>query len=184
MKIKVTGVNTIDRAIRQLKAYQKMLDSKMHELIEKLAQQGIEVADAGYRVAQYDGPADIAVGSVIWESPNTAYVVAYGDKVLFIEFGTGQAYEEHPKGAEMGYVHGTYGKGRGNISRYPKGWVYVGPMGQNPTPYSHHPKSRTTGNILMDKVRTKGNPPARAMYDAGRYMHRLLEETAKEVFSD
>ena len=47
MKIKVTGVNTIDRAIRQLKAYQKMLDSKMHELIEKLAQQGIEVADAG-----------------------------------------------------------------------------------------------------------------------------------------
>lgn len=182
MKITVTGVGTIDRAIRQLKAYQKMLDSKMHELIEKLAEKGIEVADAGFRSAQYDGPADISPGTVIWENEKTAYVVVSGDKVLFIEFGTGQFYEDHPKGPEMGYIHGTYGRGRGNIKRYPKGWIYAGPMGTNPTPYAHHPRSRTTGDIIMDKVRTKGNPPARAMYDAGRRMHDIVVETAKEVF--
>ena len=182
MKISVQGVSDVDRAIRELKAYKKLLNDKMHELIDRLAQEGIQVADAGYRVAQYDGPSDLEVGTVIWESDNSAYITAYGDKILFIEFGTGQAYEEHPLGAQFGFVHGHYGFGRGNINRYPKGWVYVGPMGLNPTPYAHHPRSRTTGNVLTDKVRTKGNPPARAMYDAGRYMHRMVEATAKEVF--
>lgn len=183
MRIEASG---LDAAIKRLERLKNDMDTRMKTMITRLGEEGIQVADARYMVAQYDGPSQVAVQpNVVWVSATEAYITAYGDKILFIEFGSGQAYEDHPR-QDLVLPHGAYGAGRGQIGRYPKGWVYEGPIGHNPTPYAHHPRvvhrDGTFGPPQMNKVRTKGNPPARAMYEAGRKMHELVSEIAKEVY--
>lgn len=183
MRVEAVG---IEKVIKHLEVKKRRMEYDLKRVMELLAQSGIEVARAEYAQAQYDGYGSVQVGDVIWgEGGKECYVVASGEKVLFIEFGTGKAYPDHPR---QGLVlpHGAYGAGRGQISRYPKGWVYVGPMGANPTPYAHHPrvvhKDGSFGEPQMDKVRTLGNPPAMAMYDAGLKMKQDVQRIAKEVF--
>ena len=127
----------------------------------KIAEYGAERARTGFSFASYDGTNDVTVTA----EPTTlgARVRASGQAVLFIEYGAG---------AKMGYGHpdpgpygpGTYpGKGHWND---PNGWIYGG-IGSG--------KSRVP-------LRTWGNPPACAMYNAEQDMYYRAYDIASEVF--
>lgn len=170
MQIKVTG---IDSLINKLKSYAKSIDEKQHRFIEELSRIGIDVAAAEFQTAQYDGYNDVVVGSVPeWVGDNKLFISATGNAVTFIEFGTGVHYvEQHPKANEFGAIRGAYGKGNGLKDT----WGYYGSPGTN----GREVQKKDGSTVVL----THGNPPARAIYDAGKEMRNRIVEIAKGVFA-
>lgn len=163
MKIEV---GNIDKIIKQLETYQKTLPNKVDKLLERLATLGAFRARIDFSNAMYAGDNDV---EITVEKINKGYQIsASGHAVLFIEFGTSIVNPEHPQSAQFGFMHGTYGKGKG---ANPNGWVYVGEQGN-------------AGRPIRDGVyKTMGNPPARAMWNASKDMRNEIEKIAKEIFS-
>ena len=160
IKINPYDKSTVEKAIKDIEAYKKDFTEKLHEFIRKLVEIGVDTAQVGFENAQYDGENDVAVTSS--QSGNRAVVIAYGEAVGFIEFGTGINNPEW-NNEGLGYVppaHGTYGKGHGNR---PKGWFFY-PKGDGPA------------------QRTLGNPPAEAMLRARNEMISRVSQVAREVW--
>lgn len=156
----------VDTVIKQIETYRKLLHNRLERLLERLAMIGATEARVRFSQAMYAGKNDVVI-SVETVSKSCCQIVAEGQAVLFIEFGTGISNPEHPQSAEFGYKHGEYGQGKG---MNPKGWVYVGEQGN-------------AGQTLREGVyRTKGNPPARAMYDSAKEMREEILRIAREVF--
>ena len=147
---------SIDKAIVQVKEYEKQFDAQIQEFVKRLAELGVSVAKVGFQTADYDGDKDVIVK--VEQNGTTAVIVASGETVGFIEFGTGVKFPEWSGSTSTGYTppkHGTYGKGRG---ANPKGW-YFG--------HSQH---------------TYGNMPAEAMLTARDVMVENITRIAREVW--
>lgn len=165
MNISVDATGTI----KGLNAISLVLKSKSQEILKRLVLSGYTIADYAYGDAEYDGTKDISLSMNF--NGNTAELVASGSTVLFVEFGTGIVFtDENPKAAQLGFIRGTYGKGRGsNLS-----WTYVGEPGSN-------------GEIIHEKqdgstvVKTQGNPPANAMYEASKTIRNEMITVVREV---
>lgn len=170
--IKVT-VSGLDAVMKKLDKYNKEFKEKQRIFLEKLADIGIDTADSIFKTAEYDGTKDVVVSKTPeWISENKLRITASGNSVLFIEFGTGVYYsEQHPKAAELGMVRGTYGQGKGSNDK----WFFYGEKGSNGKIVNTSPK----GDVIL----TRGNPPARAMYEAGKDVRSKIQEIAREVFS-
>ena len=171
MKIQVTGA---DRLIKRLEAYKKSIEDKQHELLDELAKIGINTADAKFKTAQYDGDNDVVVNSVpVWISDNQLAISASGQSITFIEFGSGVYYsaQQHPKAHEFGYTIGGYGHHLGLLNS----WRYKGVAGTN--------GEEITEGSHKGEILTHGNPPARAMYDAGKEMRSVMVDIARKVWA-
>ena len=165
MKIKVKlSPAGIEQAKKELLLYKAELNRRMERLVKELAKKGRKVAEDKFSEAKYDGENDVSVSIDV--AGMRATIVASGKAVLFIEFGSGTSFPEHPSGL---FAHGEYGKGRGDAEKYPSGWVYKGQPG-------------TGGQYVRDGVyRTQGNPPAMAMWSAVEELAAQVEETWQEV---
>lgn len=169
MRIKISGV---DGVLRRVKGAESGLNSKVRRFMERLGEIGVETAGVRFSSAQYDGTNDVEVSSE-WVEENKLVVHADGSAVAFIEFGTGVHYTaSHPEAGRFGAVRGSYGYKLGRLDS----WRYRGDPG-------------TDGELITEgphagMVKTHGNPPARAMYDAGKEMRQRISEIAKEVFRD
>lgn len=154
--------NTRD-AIRAIENYQKWIEDKVGELVNRLADVGLQVAKASFQTAKYDGTNDVSV-SVENRGENTVAIVAIGSSTLFIEFGSGYMLGYgHPEAGEHGMGPGTYpGKGHWND---PNGW------------YLPKDVQAETG-----VKKSYGNPPAGAMYGARKEIEIEVERIAREVF--
>ncbi len=151
---------SIDRAIKQLKVYEREFEAKEKEFVKRLAEIGLSVARTGFQLADYDGENDVVV--TMNQSGSRATIVASGETVGFLEFGTGILNPEWSGSTETGYKpppHGTYGKGKG---ANPKGWYFTSGPGA-----SQH---------------TYGNPPAEAMLTAREAMIEQVTKIAREVW--
>lgn len=161
MKIKVNPFDksSIDSAIKQLQEYKKDFLAKEKIFVKRLAEIGVSIASTGFAVADYDGINDVTV-RLEWNG-NKATVIAEGETVGFIEFGTGITNPEWDNSG-MDYTppkHGTYGKGHG---KRPKGWYFTPGLGA----VQH----------------TMGNPPAEAMRTARDVMIEKVTQIAREVW--
>lgn len=158
-------VKNADAVTAALEKHRNELEGKLNRFLERISTLGAYRARIEFTRAMYAGDNDVEVSV---ERTLTGYkVVARGDAVLFIEFGTGVINPEHPQSAEFGFAHGTYGKGKGANE---KGWVYVGQQGN-------------AGRPIRDGVyHTYGNPPAKAMYQAAKDMKTQIQSIAREVF--
>lgn len=151
---------SINAAIKQLQQYETDFKAKETEFIRRLKELGVSVATTGFAMAEYDGVNDVLIAET--QLGNRAAVIAYGETVGFIEFGTGVKYPEWDN-AGMSYTppkHGTYGKGRGKL---PHGWYFK---------QSDGAKAR----------HTYGNPPAEAMLTARNEMIDQITTIAREVW--
>lgn len=173
MKVEING---IDALIKKLEAKRDSLEEKKRLFMERLAQIGFNTAYIGFSNAEYDGTNDVVVTAPEWVNADTIAVKANGSSILFIEFGSGIRFPEHPLSDEFGYQHGTYGKGQG---ANPKGWVYKGDPGTGGMPITDR-----QGKVKDGVYRTFGNPPARAMYEAGKQMRENMLKIAAEVFGN
>ena len=151
---------SIDNAVKLIEQYKKDFKVKEAEFCRRLAEIGVSVAQAGFSTADYDGVNDV---SVRLEKTDTGYrVIASGETVGFIEFGTGIRYPEWD-GSGVEYTpppHGSYGKGQG---KNPWGWWFKGSDGAAPQ-------------------HTYGNPPAEAMLTARNQMIESVTRVAREVW--
>lgn len=152
---------SISAAIKQLEKYEKEFKAKEAEFVRRLKELGVSVATANFAIADYDGVNDVLIAET--QSGNRAMVIAYGETVGFIEFGTGVKFREYSSSG-LEYTppaHGTYGKGRG---KNPHGWYFK----QNEGALARH---------------TYGNPPAEALLTARDTMIARVTRIAREVWS-
>lgn len=150
---------SITKAIKQLEQYKKDFLAKEELFVKRLAEIGLSVASTGFALADYDGINDVQV--TMTQEGSTAVILAQGETVGFIEFGTGIRNPEWDN-TDMEYTppeHGTYGKGQG---ARPHGWYFK----------------------IADGVarHTYGNPPAEAMRTARDVMIEKVTQIAREVW--
>ena len=159
--IRINGISgvTLEDAVNELRRYAEWVERKETELIIRLAERGKVVASVKFAGAKYDGTNDVSVR--VDSTGSVAVIYAEGEAVAFIEFGSGAAEGYgHPQAGELGFGPGTWSdseSGKGHWTD-PDGWYYT-----------HGKKSR-------------GNPPAMAMYDAVQTMTAEITTIAREVF--
>lgn len=147
-------------------------DRKMDVFLRRLTEIGRRKTEELFASAEYDGENDVVVTA---ERTDKGYrIVASGQSVAFIEFGSGVTMPSYPSDAAAQHTRGTFGQGKGAD---PNGWVYVGEQGTGGIPM----RSRS-GEAKPGVYRTKGNPPAAAMYHAVRAMQEAAPGLAREVF--
>lgn len=161
----------IDEAIAELERYEKSLKQKATQIVQRLAERGMETARLRFSNAQYDGSNDVSV-SMENRGEMTRAVIAVGATTLFIEFGTGVRYpDDHPEAAKHGMVRGGYGH---HLGRNPNGWRYKGNPGTN--------GERIQTGRHAGEVRTHGNPANKCMYGSIRELEETFRDTVREVF--
>ena len=151
---------SVSNAINQLAEYERDFAAKEEEFVRRLKEIGVSVATAGFAMADYDGINDVLIAET--QAGTRAAVIAYGETVGFIEFGTGVKFPEW-NGTDAEFTppeHGSYGKGRG---KSPHGWYFK----QNEGAAARH---------------TYGNPPAEVMLTARDAMIENVTRIAREVW--
>lgn len=168
MKITVNpfDTNSIKKAIDDLQNYKIGMERKEALFVKRLSDVGLNVASVKFANADYAGVNDVKVRSNCIGTKAT--IIADGQAVAFIEFGTGVTHPESPLGL---YQHGTYGQGKGKQSM----WGYYGEPGTSGKVIK---SVNGKGNLCL----TSGNDPAMAMYDAILRMTEQITNIAVEVF--
>lgn len=162
------GLNDL---IKALKAYQKNIKTKSKELLQRLTDEGYEIASSGFDKAQYDGTNDVKV-AIEEREDHVRAIVASGNTALFIEFGTGVYYsDDHPEAAQHGMIRGAYGQGKGKN----RTWGYYGDAGTNGVPKD---KEKDGKRLIL----THGNPANKPMYETVKRLEKRLPELVREVF--
>ena len=170
IKITVSGLNDFAKRIQDLSAN---LETKLKLIMQRLGDMGVDIAQASFRTAQYDGTNDVTC-STRWESDKRLDIVAKGEAVAFIEFGTGVHYvDDHPKAVEMRAVRGMYGYRLGRFQ------------------YWHYPASKGAGTngvpMLSNKglrIMTRGNPPSYSLYNTAKELRTKVQAVAEEVLNN
>lgn len=167
-KIKMNlSVSSVENAIKQIEEYKRSLVLKTAQLLDELGKIGIRTIDQKMSSIQGDSDpnhyAFVKMNS--YGSFTRATIILQGRDVLFIEFGSGVHYNgaagssPHPKGQQMGYTIGSYGKGQGANDS----WVYFN---------EEHGRFETS----------QGTKAAMPMYNAEVEIRKAIKNVAKKVF--
>ena len=115
----------IEKAIQELLAYKQEIIRKTELLRQKVAARLAAEARSGFNGAIVDdltgknSPRLADVNVSVDDRDNVSVVVAEGEDAVWVEFGAGVYHNgsvgssPHPKGAELGFTIGGYGKGNG-----------------------------------------------------------------------
>lgn len=158
MKITVS-LGNIDEAIRQVEEYEKSLAEKVRRLIQKLADEGAEIARAKIisMGAVETGDLAASVNGFMYKEGNKALIIADSKTAAFVEFGTGVrgSNKPHPD-MPVTWIYDSNGHGE-------DGWYYY---------------DEDQGRYRF----TKGMPSRPFMYETAAELRNKLTEYAKEVF--
>ena len=166
IKINLFDSRSLDKAIQEIRQYQNSLNDKCTEFVRRLAEVGIPVIDENIAAAQ--GDSDKGHNTYIkiksFDSYSQAELIVESKSILWIEFGAGVHFNghlgssPHPKGEELGYTIGSYGKGQGKNDF----WFYYADSGE--------------------AVMSHGTQATMPVYKAGLEIKRQVLKIAKEVF--
>lgn len=158
----------ISKAIRELEQYKQEIIQKTDLLRGRVAERIAELSRSGFAGAIVDdlvkgGQRTAQVDVSIDNRENVTIVIASGEDAIWAEFGAGVHHNgspgssPHPKGSEMGFTIGGYGKGMG--------------------------KKDTWGFYEDGELRlTHGAPATMPMYNALKTVCDEISEIAREVF--
>ena len=168
IKIDLFDGKSLDNAIKQIQEYKRTLNDKCEMFVRRLAEVGIPIIDQN--IASAAGDSDKGHNTYIkinsFGSYSQAQLIVEGKDLLFIEFGAGVHYNgnlggsPHPKGKEMGYTIGSYGKGQGKNDF----WFYYADSGE--------------------AVMSHGTHATMPVYKAGVEIRRQMLKIAREVFGE
>lgn len=167
--------SNVSEVIARLQNRKVRIHSAGVEACNRLADVGEDSAREGFAEAAYPGDNDV---TVFRENQRKGIsVVAEGQAVAFIEFGTGITNAPYPGELPAGVVpHGMYDQRKGSN---PKGWVYSGSPGTGGLAWEVSDMKR---GVRKGIWRTKGNPPAGAMLRAANDMRDAVPRILREVF--
>lgn len=159
MKIEIDGFDTV------IKRLEGINEKKFETIFDRVVDAGVDEASLVFASAKYDGiKDDIEVSKEKQEYG--ADIIASGNAVAFIEFGSGVHYQEEYPNKPSGVAPiGTYGKGYGSRDW----WIYEDNGGSG-TPFE-----KKEGYII-----THGNPPAKAMISASKEMKKRVGKITRE----
>lgn len=174
------GAVSINRAIKELERYAQSLEHNCDLFRQRIADEivnNMDFARCLINVWQFvdageDQPATAVpitrsaeVTVTVQENGNVTTIIASGPDIIWVEFGTGVYHNgvvgasPHPKGEELGFVIGGYGKGRGKQ----RTWAYIDPD--------------------IGRTFTHGIPAYKTMYNAYIQVRSRIMEIAREVFT-
>lgn len=161
--LSVKGINNL---VKKLETYKSQLNDKNEVFVKRLAEIGLPVIDSRISLAEGDSDKNHYAYIKInrFEDYSEARLIVEGKDLLFIEFGAGIHYNTaagtspHPKGEELGYTIGSYGKGHGSQDH----WYYTDEDGTRKTSY--------------------GTQATMPVYSAYAEIRRKIITIAKEVF--
>lgn len=166
-----TEVKGLDRLLNNLTIYPKSFDIQVELFLNRLGMIGYTEIYRDFATAVYDGESSITV-QLPTVNNNTMTIEVSGEKILFIEFGTGIVYpNDHPKAQEFGMIRGEYGQGKGSN----RTWAYYGEKGTN----GQLLRETEKGDLYL----THGNPANRPVYNGAEEMRKNIIRIAKEVFN-
>ena len=160
--------NSVQQAIDELERYKRDLIRKTELLRQRIGTVIAWSASQGFSTSLVDdvlngekrfANVDVSVN----EEGDTTVVIASGNDAVFVEFGAGVynngsvGTSPHPKGAELGFTIGSFGKGNGRKDV----WGYYG-----------------EGGLTL----THGTPASMPMYRGMREACDRIAEIAGEVF--
>lgn len=179
IKVELT-TQSINNAIKELKRYKQWLLDKTKEFIDELAKAGFEVAKANFDKAEYDGTKDVTVTVETRQADSDkeilVAVVAIGQSVLFLEFGTGVTYsDDHPEKPDGILARGTYGKGKGKQPT----WGYYG---EDTGKLGWYATTKQGAEKVPHVVLTHGVPASQSLYNARKDVRDKVYEIAKRVY--
>lgn len=157
---------SIKNALKELDRHRQELRDRNIEFLQKLAEAGIPVINHNIASALGDSNKNhnTYIKLLSFGTEAQAKLVCEGRDILFIEFGAGVHYNgsaggsPHPKGQEMGYTIGSYGKGQGKNDF----WFFYA----------------DTGEAVM----SRGTEAAMPMYKASIEVIQKVRSIASEVF--
>lgn len=161
-----------------LRAYAQKLRDAAPLIEERLAEIGADRASSDFANAAYAGTNDVTVSTD--RTDEGMAVVASGEAVAFIEFGTGITMEPYPGELPPDISpRGAYGQGKGSN---PKGWIYAGEEGTGGLAVPAKRRRKDGSEVEIEGVwRTWGNPPAAGLYHAGEEIMEHCAEAVREV---
>lgn len=150
------------------------LEDCTKDFLQALANWGATSAQAKFDLAYIAGVSDVNVRIDDITDEGTIKkirVIAEGETVLFIEFGTGIHYpDDHPENDVVNSV----GMGRGSFGRHqglnPDGWYYYGEPGDLGKP------------VKNGFVHTVGQPASMSMYETKKFLESELTKIAKGYY--
>lgn len=164
------SVREIDRAIKELEQYKQEIIEKTELLRKKVAKKLKNLAASGFEGAIVDdltedsgGVRHAQVKTSVDERGNISVVIAQGEDAIWVEFGAGVYHNgsagssPHPKGSELGFTIGDYGKGMGKKNA----WGFY-----------------EDGELRL----THGTPAVMPMYNAVKIVCDEIADIAREVF--
>lgn len=162
----------IDRTIKELETYKREFSRKVDVFREKVAARMANEAQSGFNGAVVDDLvkggqkiADVHVTFDRGRSNSVTVVVTSGKDAVWVEFGAGVYHNStagtspHPRGAELGFTIGGFGKGKGKREI----WGY---------------KGEDEDTITL----TRGTPAKMPMERAFLSVCNEITEIAREVF--
>lgn len=147
------SVDSCNKAIKELQAYQKEIKPKLDEVCRRLAEIGSQEATARVRGSK-EGNDDVAFS--VEKIDNGYKLVMSGEDVYFIEFGTGDQVNAHYD-TSVPVAYGSWSVEHSQMLWNKGFWYY-------------------------DKVRYTGTPAYMPMYYAERKMREEAPRIVKEVF--
>ena len=166
------STDEIQRAIDEVKKFKADFLKKVDTYRKRIAEEIAEQASANFASSVMDdvingSPRRPDVDVTFSDNGRIAVVVADGEDAIWCEFGAGVYHNgsvgssPHPRGNDLGFTIGSYGKGRGKQTVW---GYYTDPDGK-------------TGLVL-----THGTPATMPMYNAMKTVSAKIINIAKEVF--
>lgn len=154
IKIELSS-ESIESAVAELETLAKDLNNKLDEICRRLAEVGIQEANA-HLVLAY-GNTDAFVEGTPVKTANGYKLVMGGSDVYFVEFGTGESVNAHGYSVSVPVAKGSYSDEHAqNIRKYGF-WWYAGQQ-------------------------LYGTPAYMPMYYAGKAIRDAFPKIAEEVF--
>lgn len=136
IRVNLLSEDSVREAIKQIRYYRKEVQRRANEVVSVLARMGTEIVDTQFSIVNEHDPPEV----YCLVNGNSAMIIAEGDNVVFLEFGTGVDVTD--KTQELGMeteglppiYAGSWSEtmGRGTFARYGwwhyKGQLYTGTM--------------------------------------------------------
>lgn len=165
---------SIRQAIKECEKYQKFLKKQAPKFLKELAENGAKIARQNFDSATYDGKPDYDCRAEM-RNDSCYAVVATGETVLFMEFGTGVTYpDDYPQKPNDPRLvgRGEFGQGKGKNRSW--GFYYDG-------------NGTVTGKSITGKngktvIITEGNPANACMYYTVTALQNTFAFHAQKIF--
>lgn len=156
-KIKLSlNLDSIDKALKEVQAYQKKVEKAGENLTHALTEQGVSLAQLNASYMSIYDTGELVNGIESKYEDSKGYVVSTAPHSAFCEFGTGVVgmNNQHPEPGLAGWKYDVNNHGE-------KGWWYIGDDGE------YH--------------WTAGMPSRPYMYDTAQMLKQFVVPLAKET---